>query len=104
MGAQVNKFWKEDGSENLWQKGNHTLRFYLASSWAVIINATSIMPSSRSVSSTEYAKQPDLKDPENMNRDMTKPTKWLCAQQWHSDQPGHPPSLIRVFAVRLMGS
>ena len=78
-----------------------------------------------------------------MNRDMTKPTKWVCAQRrlrsawastqsdqstqislcirpvwsesslsqislgirpvWseYSDQPGHPPSLIRVFAVRM---
>ena len=46
----------------------------------------------------------------NMSRDMTKPTKWLCALRrlrsaWASaqsaDQPGHPPSLIRVFAVRM---
>ena len=29
----------------------------------------------------------------NMSRDMTKPTKWVCTQ------PGHPPGLIRVFAV-----
>ena len=27
-----------------------------------------------------------------------------CAPSKHSDQPGHPHSLIRVFAVRLMGS
>ena len=27
-----------------------------------------------------------------------------CAPNKDSDQPGHPPSLIRVFAVRLMGS
>ena len=39
---------------------------------------------------------------------MTKPTKWVCAQRrlwsdWADDSghPGHPPSLIRVFAVRL---
>ena len=36
----------------------------------------------------------------NMGRDMTKPTRWLCAQR-DSDQYGHPPSLIRVFAVRM---
>ena len=29
-----------------------------------------------------------------------KPTKWLCAPR-SSDQPGHPPSLIRVAAVRM---
>ena len=29
---------------------------------------------------------------------MTKPTKWVCAD---SAQPGHPPNLIRVFAVRM---
>ena len=27
-----------------------------------------------------------------------------CAHSEDSDQPGHPPSLIRVFAVRSMGS
>ena len=27
-----------------------------------------------------------------------------CALSELSDQPGQPPSLIRVFAVRLMGS
>ena len=36
----------------------------------------------------------------HLSRDMTKPTKWLCASE-DSDQPGHPPSLIRVFAVRM---
>ena len=31
---------------------------------------------------------------------MTKSTKWhVCPA--NSDQPGHPPSLIRVFAVRM---
>ena len=32
--------------------------------------------------------------------DMTKPTMWQCASE-DSDQPGHPPSLIRVFTVRM---
>ena len=52
-----------------------------------------------------------------MSHDMTKPTKWVCAQQrlrsaWASaqsdqslrcphEETGHPPSLIRVFAVRM---
>ena len=27
-----------------------------------------------------------------------------CAPSEDSDQPGHPPSVIRVFAMRLMGS
>ena len=27
-----------------------------------------------------------------------------CAPSEESDQPGHPPSLIRVFAVRSVGS
>ena len=31
---------------------------------------------------------------------MTKPTKY-CAASEDSDQPGHPPSLIRVFTVRM---
>ena len=32
---------------------------------------------------------------------MTKLTKWVCAPSKDSDQPGNPPSLIRVFAVRM---
>ena len=35
-----------------------------------------------------------------MSRLMTKPTKCGCAPSEDSDQPEHPPSLIRVFAVR----
>ena len=30
-----------------------------------------------------------------------KTNKMACAPSEDSDQPGHPPSLIRVFAVRL---
>ena len=33
-----------------------------------------------------------------MRRSMTKPTNW-CAPSKVSDQPGHPSSLIRAFAV-----
>ena len=33
-----------------------------------------------------------------------KTNKVACAPSEDSDQPGHPPSLIRVFAVRSMGS
>ena len=33
-----------------------------------------------------------------------KTNKVACAPSEDSDQPGHPPSLIRVFPVRLMGS
>ena len=32
-----------------------------------------------------------------------KANKKTCAPSEDSDQPGHPPSLIRVFAVRIMG-
>ena len=39
----------------------------------------------------------------NMSRLMTKPQS-ECAPSEDSDQPGHPPSLIRVFAVRSLGS
>ena len=35
-----------------------------------------------------------------MNRLMTKPTKWLCAQR-RLRSAQHPSSLIRVFAVRM---
>ena len=33
-----------------------------------------------------------------------KTNKMICAPSKESDQPGHPPSLIRVFPVRSMGS
>ena len=33
-----------------------------------------------------------------------KTNKMVCAPSKDSDQPGHPPSLIRVFAVCSMGS
>ena len=33
-----------------------------------------------------------------------KTNKMACAPSKHSDQRGHPPSLIRVFAVRSMDS
>ena len=33
-----------------------------------------------------------------------KTNKMACAPSEDSDQPGYPPRLIRVFAVRSMGS
>ena len=36
----------------------------------------------------------------NLSRDMTNQQS-NCAPSEDSDQPGHPPSLIRVFAVRM---
>ena len=39
----------------------------------------------------------------HLSRDMTKQQS-ECAPSEDTDQPGHWPSLIRVFAVRLMGS
>ena len=36
-----------------------------------------------------------------MSRNMTKPTKMARVPSKDSDQPGHPPSLIRVFIVRM---
>ena len=41
-------------------------------------------------------------DTYELHRDKTN--KITCAPSEDSDQPGHPPSLIRVFAVHLMGS
>ena len=38
-------------------------------------------------------------EPEN-----DKTNKMTYAPREDSDQPGHPPSLIRVFAVRQVGS
>ena len=36
-----------------------------------------------------------------MSHNMTKTNEVACAASEDSDQPGHPPSLIRVFAVRM---
>ena len=36
-----------------------------------------------------------------LSRLMTKPTKWHVRPGKTQDQPGHPPSLIRVFAVHM---
>ena len=36
----------------------------------------------------------------HMSRDMTNQQN-ACAPSEDSDQPGHPPSLIRVFAFRI---
>ena len=33
-----------------------------------------------------------------------KTNKMICAPSENPDQPGHPPSLIRVFTVHSMGS
>ena len=40
----------------------------------------------------------------SLSRSMTKPTKCPVRPAKETDQPGHPPSLIRVFTVRSMGS
>ena len=40
-----------------------------------------------------------VRTPTEMSRLMTKRND--CAPSEDSDQPGHPPSLIRVFAVRM---
>ena len=36
-----------------------------------------------------------------MSHSMTKNNKMTYAPSKDSDQPGHPPSLIRVFGVRM---
>ena len=46
-----------------------------------------------------YFKQVEEFEP---HRDKTN--KMACAPSEDSDQPGHPPSLIRVFAMCLMDS
>ena len=37
-------------------------------------------------------------------KNKKKKKKMACAPSEDADQPGHPPSLIRVFAVRSIGS
>ena len=43
-------------------------------------------------------------DPDQTGRTHDKTNKMTCAPDEDSDQPGHPPSLISIFAVRSMGS
>ena len=50
-----------------------------------------------------YITDSDMQDPnkkKKMSCLMTKPTNDRVPRK-DSDQPGHPPSLIRVFAVRM---
>ena len=63
-------------------------RLYL---WAIIYDCGT------SCTSSALSYEPVLN--QQMSRLMTKPTKWLSASK-DSDQPGHLPSLITVFAVR----
>ena len=47
----------------------------------------------------------DFQSPEtNIEPQRDKNNKMICALSKDSDQPGHLPSLIRVFAVRSVGS
>ena len=46
-----------------------------------------------------YFDPPLLKTINDLSHD--KNNKMVCAPNKDSDQPGHPPSLIRVFSVRL---
>ena len=39
-----------------------------------------------------------------LHKNMSRLMKMECAPSEDSDHPGHLPSLISVFAVRLMGS
>ena len=43
-------------------------------------------------------------NPRQFEMQHDKTNKIACAPSKDSDQPGHPPSLISVFAVRFMGS
>ena len=49
--------------------------------------------------SIKFIKVSDVNEP---HRD--KINKMACAPNEASDQPGHPPSLITVFCVHLIGS
>ena len=50
-------------------------------------------------------KQHQLTSPYKQNEPPhDKTNKMTCAPSEDSDQPGHPPSLIRVFALHSMGS
>ena len=49
-----------------------------------------------------FALETDCRQPDNKNEPPhDKTNKLTCAPSEDSDQPGHPPSLIRVFAVRM---
>ena len=58
-------------------------------------------------SSTECIRcQPSAKGDSKSTRNIFEPprvktNKMVCAPSEDSDQPGHPPNLIRVFAVRV---
>ena len=70
-------FYMYDTGQILWKLGNHIYQtlYYWAHSWAVIIT-----------------------EPPH-----DKTNKVICAPSEDSDQPKHPPSPIRGFAVRSIG-
>ena len=67
----------------------------------LISKDTQEMSQSRSTS-TERRRDDRTNDKYEPAHDKTY--KMACAPSEDSDQPGHAPSLIRVFAVRSVGS
>ena len=86
----------ENVNWKLWHATNSTLY----SVWSSRCNA--LMPK-LFISNLNFKLKLELWSLIKMSHDMTKPTKWLCAQR-RLRSAWHPPSLIIVFAVRLMGS
>ena len=84
---------RENHCSILWQQGNHTrceyARFYWVCLWAAMVNAKMVTPPNWSFNGTVYEPPHD------------KTNKITCAPSEDFDQPGHPPSLIIVFAVRM---
>ena len=70
-------------------------------------NLVSAACSCSSVSADPIRRNTRSTRPANRNTNMIfeprrdKTNKMACAPREDSDQPGHPPSLIRVFAVRM---
>ena len=68
----------------------------------VILNASDYFPSITITTLLRHLEEEQKED--RMSRRTTKPKKMLCALSEGSDQPGHPPSLIRIFTVHSIGS
>ena len=66
-----------------------------------LYETVSDLPSLKVTSVVMKQKLRFLQFPEKIEPHHDKTKKVACAPSEDSDQPGHPPSLIRVFAVRV---
>ena len=114
--TNVRRFGLHQNSENIW--GHVGNLFYILTHSPSNATRTTFSQCSPTVKNTHYCIKSDSMSILNyykrpIKSNWCKKDTWVaswqnqqcgCAPSEHSDQPAHPPSLIRVCAVHLMGS